>query len=191
MATCKRTRILWAYNQFVPSSFWFFFRNHSFVLVIACILVFRLISIDTFDKRDQFSSKNTAVGLFKKQFSVRLRHFRSNWDLRIRAFDEAHPIVPFNFLGIFHIFFKNNYLKRNYNFCTPPVDAPCRELFIRISKFVVHSPLGLTANWFFVCPHKVFTPAVPKNNFLLKIVETLQIVNTMSTKNAVIFSGVW
>ena len=45
-------------------------------------------------------------------------------------------------------------------FCTQPLDAPCRELFIR--KYIQNRriPLGLTANWFFVCPYRMSNPAV-------------------------------
>ena len=66
-------------------------------MVIACNLVFRSISIDTkFDDRDQFFSKNTAAGLPKNYFAARLRHLRNTRDLRIRAFNEAHPTVWVN-----------------------------------------------------------------------------------------------
>ena len=64
---CKQIHVLRAYNQFVPSNFRFFVRNHSSVLVIACTLIFGSISIDTnFDERDRFLSKNTATGFSKK-----------------------------------------------------------------------------------------------------------------------------
>ena len=63
------------------------------MLVFTCTLVFQSISIDTnFDKRDRFLSKNTAAGLPKKN-AARRKHFRISWDIRIRAFDEAHPTV--------------------------------------------------------------------------------------------------
>ena len=68
IAICKQIFNIRAYDQFITTSLKNFVRNQSAVLVIACTLVFRSILIDTnFDERDQFSSKNTAVGLPKKR----------------------------------------------------------------------------------------------------------------------------
>ena len=67
IAICKRFCNIRAYNLFVVTSLKNFVINRSIVLVNACTLVFRSISIDTnFDERDQFLSKNTAAGLPKK-----------------------------------------------------------------------------------------------------------------------------
>ena len=66
ISICKQFRNIRAYNLFVATSLKNFVINRSIVLVIACTLVFRSISIDTnFDERDRFSSKNTAAGLPK------------------------------------------------------------------------------------------------------------------------------
>ena len=78
IAMRKRIRVIRSYNQFVPTILKKLLGNRLFVLAIAWTQYSGCIPIDThFDQRDQFSSKNTAVGLSKKSICRNLRHLRS------------------------------------------------------------------------------------------------------------------
>ena len=107
-----------------------------------------------------FGARKQQLDFLNNQFAVRLRHFRSTWDLPVRAFNEAHPTMPCKKLGHISSIFKNNSPKNgNMNFCTPPLDAPRRELFIRTFKSAVALSVS-RQTVFFVCPHRTSNPDI-------------------------------
>ena len=105
----------------------------------------RLVESSTMDvsgaaEVPQSRGKSAFWALFlKRQISARLRHLRSTWDIHIRAFDEAHPTVR----GSKHHY---HYLG---SYC--PLDAPLRELFIRIFKSAVALSVSRQIDFLCVC----------------------------------------
>ena len=133
----------------------------SYYIVIACTLVFWSISIHTnFNERDQFSSKNTAAGLPKKticcETEALLKHLRylyhSFWRGASNCAVQKNRVYVVYFLRI-------TLQKRKYELLHTTNGCASSRAFHPYIQ-ICHGPFGLTANYFFVCPHRMSNPAV-------------------------------